>query len=217
MIGFLMTIIVNGQDKKISLGISGSLDFYKYQFNDILDNSHSYKNRINYSTGLTLNYNFNEKFAVKTGLLLSTKGYILDYNWILIDPSDPAIPSESNMKLSYLDIPLWVSYNYLKIGKLTLLASTGVVTSLLINEKEVSTMGDGSIKETDFAKKLLLQKLNSTLLAIEIELGLKYNINDKIFISLEPYFRHGLNKISDDVLKSNPNSYGANLGFHIYL
>lgn len=150
-------------------------------------------------------------------MLFSTKGYILLYSWGNFEPNDPLIPLESNINLSYIDIPVLVSYDYVQDDKLSLFAASGVVTSFLIKEKEISKMGDGTEKETEFSKTGLNQKFNKTLFAIDLELGLKYNLSGKLFISIAPYFRYGLNKISDEVLESNPISYGASFGFHFNL
>ena len=213
----LLTILVNGQVNKLSIGIIGSPDFYNYQFKSIPGFDHEYKTKTNYSLGLSMNYNFAEKISVKTGLLFSTKGYILDYSWGNIEPNDPLIPLESNINVSYIDIPVLVSYDFVHQDKLSLFASTGIVTSFLIKEKEISKMGDGSEKETEFSKTGLNQKFNKTIFAIDLELGLKYNLSEKLFISIAPYLRYGLNKISDEVLESNPMSYGASFGFHFNL
>jgi hypothetical protein len=216
-LGLLLTFIVNGQDKKLSIGIVGSPDFYNYDFNNISVYDHKYKTKINYSAGLRLQYSFTEKIGITTGVQYSTKGYILDYAWIVAAPNDPAIPEESNLKVNYLDVPLMISYNFIIRDKVSLFASSGIMTSFLINSKETSTMADGSNKETEFLKVLYKQKLNTVLLAFELDLGLKYNLNEKLFLTLVPYFRYGFNKIDDDILKSTPASYGGLLGFHYNL
>jgi hypothetical protein len=217
ILGLLLTFIVNGQDKKLSIGIVGSPDFYNYDFNSTPTFNHKYKSKINYSAGLRLQYSFTEKFGITTGLQYSTKGYILDYNWIVSDANDPLIPEESNLEVNYLDIPLTITYNFIIRDKLSLFTSTGVVMGFLMNNKETSTMADGSKKENEFLNVLYQQKLNSTLLALELGLGLKYNLNEKLFLTLVPHFRYGFNKIDDDILKSVPTSYGVLLGFHYNL
>jgi opacity protein-like surface antigen len=213
----LMTFVVKGQVNKLSIGLFSSPDAYNYSFNKIPGFDHKYKTRINYSTGLIMQYNLNENFVVRTGLLYSTKGYLLDYAFIFMEPNDPLIPRESNVKLSYCDIPIMVSYNFINDGRLSLYASSGIIGSILINDKEISIMEDDSEKETEFSKVLFNQKFNSTVFAIEFGLGLKYNLNEKVFISLVPYLRYGLNKINNDVLKSNPMSYGIGAGFNFNL
>jgi len=213
----LLTILVNGQANKLSIGIIGSPDYYNYQFKSIPSFDHEYKTQTNYSLGLSMNYNFSEKFSFKTGLLFSTKGYILNYSWVTAEPNDPLIPQESNIKLSYLGIPLLVSYDFLHLDKLSLFASTGIVTSFLIKEKEISTMGDGTEKETEFSKTSFNQNFSTALFAIDFEIGLKCNLSERLFISIAPYLRYGLNKISDEVLESNPMAYGARFGVHFNL
>lgn len=214
---FLLSILVNGQVNKVSIGISGSPDFYNYQFKSIPGFEHEYKTKTNYSIGMSMNYNFAERLSVKTGLLFSTKGYVLDYSWLIAETNDPLLAQESNINISYLDIPVLISYDLLRLDKLSLFTSTGIVASFLIKENEISTMGDGTEKETEYSKTMFNQSFNKTLLAIDLEIGLKYNFNEKLFMSIAPYLRYGLNKISDEVLESNPLSYGASLGMHLNL
>ncbi|MDD2529040.1 MAG: outer membrane beta-barrel protein [Lentimicrobiaceae bacterium] len=99
---FLLVLLANGQVNKISIGIIGSPDFYNYQFKSVPGFEHEYKTKINYSLGLSINYNFAENASVKTGLLFSTKGYILEYSWAIAEPNDPLIPQESNIECQLL-------------------------------------------------------------------------------------------------------------------
>ncbi|MDD4598777.1 MAG: outer membrane beta-barrel protein [Lentimicrobiaceae bacterium] len=117
---FLLVLLANGQVNKISIGIIGSPDFYNYQFKSVPGFEHEYKTKINYSLGLSINYNFAENASVKTGLLFSTKGYILEYSWAIAEPNDPLIPQESNISVSYLDMPLLVSYDFLHLDNLSI-------------------------------------------------------------------------------------------------
>lgn len=210
----LLTTLVNGQVNKLSIGIKGSPDFYNYQFkDDIWGFGKEDKTKINYSLGPSVNYNISEKFSIMTGLLYATKGYILNYHFNLFDPNDPAFPNKSNINVSYLDIPLLISYDFIDQDKLSIFASTGVVSSFLIKEKEISTMGNGSVKETKYSRP----PFNKLLFAIDLGLGLKYNLSEKLFISIVPYWRYGLNKLNDKILESNQTSTGANFGFFFNL
>ena len=213
----LLASLVNAQDSKFSIGITGSPDFYNYEFNPIPGFYHTYKTKTNYSIGLSVSYSFTERFSVKSGLLYSTKGYILNYSWMGAEPNDPFVPVESCLNVNYLDIPVLVSYEFLQLEKLSLFSSTGIVTSFLIDESETSTMGDGSEKETDFSRVMFNQSFNNTLVVIDLEVGLNYNFNQRVYVSAAPYLRFGLDKISDEVLESNPLSYGASLGLHVNL
>lgn len=216
IIGILPIIISNGQIKKFSIGINGSSDFYNYQFNQNEVTNIDYNSLINFSSGISVHYNLNEKFTTKTGLLYSKKDFIANFNWQLYDDvPDPAFNKESEMILRYLDIPLLITYKFVNRNKISLFASTGLGTSFLINEKEISIMQDGTEKETDFWKSLYRTEFNPILFNIDFGIGLNYNINEIVFLSIEPYYRYGLNKFSDEILKSNPMSYGLKLGVHL--
>jgi Outer membrane protein beta-barrel domain len=213
----LLTILVNGQSSKLSVGITGSPDYYNYQFKSIAGFPEEYKTKLNYSLGILMDYNFSEKFSFQTGLIYSTKGYNVNYSWIGSDLNDPAIPLTSRFNINYLDIPILVSYNFLNKENFSLFTSAGIVTSFLTDEKVVSKMGDGSESETEFSNITENQKLNNILFAADVELGLKYNVTEKLYISVAPYLRAGLIKINDQVLESNPISFGANFGLHFKL
>ena len=214
-LGLLLTIFsVNGQDNKFSIGVSGSPDFYNYDFKTIsvIGFDCKYNTKTNYSIGLRLKYNFAERFALKSGLLYSTKGFVVNYTWIFNDPNDPMIPKKSISKAGYLDVPLLINYNIINRKNISLFFSPGFVIGLLINDKEVSIMENDSRKKTDLLKSDLNSKLNTFIYAIDIDFGLSYNLNTKLVLTLDPYFKYGLNKIDNGVLKSNPTSYGAELG-----
>lgn len=213
----ILTSIVNGQVNKLSLGIVGSPDFYNYQLKSVSGFDHESKTRINFSLGLTLNYNFTTRIYVKSGLLFSTKGYQINYAWRNIGANDPSIPQASKINLSYIELPVMVAYQFAKYNRMSFYASTGIVNSFLINENETTTMGDGSEKATEFSKSMYHHKFNKTLFSIDLELGLKYNLNERVYLSIAPYLRYGVNKISDELLASNPMSYGARLGLHYRL
>ncbi len=215
--GLLLTCITKGQDKKISIGMVGSPDIYNYKFNNTFVFDQKFRTGFNYSAGVRLQYNFTNKVGLKTALQYATKGYILDYKWKANAPNDPSIPKESRCKLNYLDIPLMIAYNYLNLGKISLFASTGIVTGFLISSSEISIMEDGSKKETKFIQMFHSQKSNAIVLATELDLGIKFNLNEKLFLTFEPYFRYGLNKVDNYIIASNPTSFGGRFGLHYNL
>jgi hypothetical protein len=219
LIGSLLALIVNAQSNKLSVGIVASPDFYNYDFEPISYLGHHYETKNNYSFGAAFQYSINEKFAVKTGLIYSDKGYVLKFGWIAPDSPfyDPLLPERSVLNANYIDVPLLLNYSFINRKKISLFSSAGIITSFLIGEKEISTMKDGSMKETIFLKNLFDENSNPNLFALNINLGLKYNLNERLFLTLEPYFRYGLNKIDYRVLYTPPTSYGALIGVNYYL
>src|SRR5690606_30829656 len=110
-----------GQISKFSFGIIGSPDFYNYQFNQNEVTDIKYNSMINYSAGVSAQYNLNEKITTKTGILYSKKDFSADFSWQLFDDvPDPAINDESTMKLGYLEIPVLFSYKLISFNKMSL-------------------------------------------------------------------------------------------------
>lgn len=216
IIGILSSIFSNGQISKFSIGIIGSSDFCNYQFNQIEVTNIDFNSLIDFSSGISVHYNLNEKLKTKTGLLYSKRDFSANFNWQLYnDVPDPAFNKESKMILRYLDIPFFITYNFVNRNKISLFASTGLGTSFIINEKEISIMQDGTEKETDFWKFLYRTEFNPILFNFDFEIGLNYDIHETVFLSIEPYLRYGINKLSDEILKSNPISFGLRLGVHL--
>ncbi|HEY3371254.1 MAG TPA: porin family protein [Prolixibacteraceae bacterium] len=217
IIGILSVISSNGQTNKFSIGLIGSSDLYNYRFNQNELVDIKYNSIINYSAGISVQYNLNEKLKTKTGLLYSKKDFTTDINWQLNPDGipDPEFNKESNMKLAYLEVPVLVSHKFINGNNVSIFASFGLITSFLIKEKEIDIMQDGKEKESDFWKTLYRTEFNPILFNIDFEIGLNYYISETVFLSIEPYYRYALNKISDEILKSNPMSYGLKLGLNL--
>ncbi|MEI6823788.1 MAG: hypothetical protein WCL51_17805 [Bacteroidota bacterium] len=101
---------------KLSLGVMSSLDYclFKYNGGDLLNAGENY----GYHLGLKLQYNFNEKLSIRSGLTFSTftiQGYSKKYN--------------------NRYIPLMIGYNILSIDKFfKLTPSMGFITGLNAND-----------------------------------------------------------------------------------
>ena len=191
IIGIISIISSNGKTNKFSIGLIGSSDCYNYRFNQNEVTDIEYNSVINYSAGISVQYNLNEELKTKTSLLYSKKDFKADFNWQLYPDGvpDPAFNKESNMQLSYLEVPILFSHKFINGKKVFLFASSGLVTSFLIKEKEISIMQDGTEKESDFWKTLYRAEFNPILFNLDFEIGLNYDISEIVFLSFEPYFR----------------------------
>ena len=207
----LFATIVNGQDHKFSIGLVGSPDMYSYGNLPTMDNN----TKINFSTGIRLEYYFTEKLSLKYGILYSTKSYC--YNWKFTGemPNDPVLPKQSNLLATYIDHPLLLSYTLIKKNKLSLYTSVGVVTDYFIKVKNTySVLNNGTeMIDTDI-EEYLKTKMNTFLISSMMDLGAKYDLNPNISLSLEPYFKYYFSKVDNDEPKSKPISYGAVIGIH---
>ena len=219
------TTIANGQAKKLSIGFVYSPDRYSYKFADTLDTAglvfnlvkpNTYKVIKNYSFGIDLQYNFNKRFGITTELCYSTKSFIQKYIWLISPyyPYNPGIPEHSIINVAYLDIPIIFKYYFLIGNKLTAHVSAGIITGFLLSENEELFRSNKSTAKEDFFTNQIHIKATKILSATEILVGANFNMGKKVFLSFEPYFRYGINKIYDSSSSTYPVSYGLFIGIH---
>jgi len=207
---FTINLVVIGQENKISLGVTGSYDGYSLQKNQLFWNSQTYNTNLSFSSGLNLQYNFNKKIHLKSTMSYAKKGYDVTYNFLFIDPNDPAIPKRSVIKINTINIPLMIGFYIKSNGKIKLSSSLGGVTEIVINTSETSTYEDNSTS----AATSLSNSLPSLFLSVQFNAGIEYHVNEKIYIGLEPYFRYGFNTINDAFMEFDPTSYGGFLSLN---
>jgi hypothetical protein len=209
---FIFTIsFVKAQENKFSLGVIGSYDGHSLQTNQLFGNSQTYKISLAYSTGLNLHYNLNKKLHLKSGVFYAKNGYDVAYNnFIFRNPNDPAIPKGSVIKINTINVPLMIGFYMKSNGVIKLSSSLGGVTGIVINTSETSTFEDNS---TSTAKSLS-NSLPTLFLSVQLNIGIEYHLNEKIYIGLEPYFRYGFNTITDAFMEFNPSSYGSFLSLN---
>jgi hypothetical protein len=95
----------------------------------------NFKSRIGGHFGALLGFNLSESIALQTGLLFSTKGY-RQVEKETID-EDNKYKVVGILKLSYLEVPLLVSYNYSVKDNIKIYAGLGPVLGIAVGGKYV--------------------------------------------------------------------------------
>ncbi|MBI4649312.1 MAG: hypothetical protein HY738_22615 [Bacteroidia bacterium] len=133
-----------------------------------------------------------------------------------MDPNDPSVIEKSELKAPCLDVPIMFLYNFLHRKIISTYISAGAITSFLLSDKEITTMADGTVKKekSGFLKGVYKQDATNILFAGEILFGASFNLTKSLFITIEPYFRYGINTIYSNALNAHPTSYGAVIGFN---
>jgi hypothetical protein len=204
----LQTIYLIGQNKNISIGLVGSFEYSNYNFKETIYNTnYDYQSIIEYSAGLGFQYYIHEKIFVGSGLAYFTKGYEVKYNYVMMSPNDPAVPKQSELKVSYLSIPIKIGYQFLKFGNLKFNPSIGLNIGLQMNDIETTTYEDNSERKTKF----LNQDLNKMQIILNLDFGFSYDLGDKFKIGIEPFIGKGLNKMDDQSMKSSQLIFGGNV------
>ena len=199
--------LVFAQGSKFSLGVTGSADFY---FIDLSPDSRV-EEGVNYSVGASAQYRFNSNLGLNFGLRYAPRDFVVDYNFRFVNPNDPFLPKESSIDLLYLDIP--VSINYLFYSKMPydFFFSVGLVPGILLSEGESVQYGDGRRVDNPG----LNDNLNSFWLSGTLGAGVKYRLQDKLAVVLEPQYRIYFNSLGLFTEQRNPQLFSVSLGTEI--
>ena len=200
----------NGQENRLSFGSAVSIDKYNFNFKPFDGIEQTQKTELAYSIGLRLQYDIHEKMSLRSGVLYSGRTYKTIYAFSPISSGDPSIPRSSSLNLEYLNIPLMIGFNVLKNEKFTLVPSAGFLSEFLLGRTETSIFEDNSKSPSDF----LSMKLASILCSTQVNVGVEYHFSRKVYLTFEPYLRYGINKRDDEIMNSNPVSFGALLSIN---
>ena len=161
MIGF-------GQEKSVELGL-----LFGGSFNSLNGDTEFTKNTLQPSGGLLAQYNFNNRFSIKSKLLYHIKGGKTTTDIFVIDQNE----FDQRLDLHYVTLPLLAQWNFGK-NKWVFFCNTGVYLGYLIKTSKA------------------LEKLNKLDFGLMLGSGVSFQINERIKIFLESSFDHGLTNTS---------------------
>ncbi|MDO7173962.1 outer membrane beta-barrel protein [Mariniflexile sp. AS56] len=217
---FLFTfsaVSIWAQNNKLSIGLSGQLEFSNYEFkktppntSDIYNPFKGYSNAnnvynslIGYAVGLNIFYDFNEKISVGTGIAYASEGYELLYNYSSLTNVIP--PTKSELRVYYLRVPIKVGMTLFKWGKFDLKPSLSTILDFQIDKKENIYYEDGLKGEINY----LGNDLNETLLSICLDFAFEYNVQENLSMVFAPLIAKRLTILDEKRMKSSKFSYGA--------
>ena len=183
----------NSQERKFSVGVVGSANYYNYKFKRPQEPVYSISTPINYGIGLRFQYAVTERLSIKTGIMYAGKGYEVKYSGQPDFPVYPFMGAESAVKVNYFDIPFKVSYRFATRNKFSLYASAGAIAGFWADDETKSSY------------------FKSTLFSIGLDSGVRYDVSKFLFLTLEPDFRIALSRF-DAYLKTAPTSAGIAFG-----
>ncbi|MBQ4820286.1 outer membrane beta-barrel protein [Aquimarina sp. MMG016] len=169
---------------------------YKSQFFGFLTDY----DKINYSIGTSIEYEFNNNFSINSGISYSN----YDFTAIYYDGLAPFSPGQSflqgpyKINLRYIEIPLSVRY-YLSFLKIKVLADIGIINQFIINGNREFAPGE------QFTDK---RYISSGKLGI----GVEYNINQKYAIQLISQYNQGLTTLFKDTSDFKTETLSFSLG-----
>lgn len=213
----LPAFIALGQDSKLSVGITGSTDFYNIDFLPVEASPATFDTDLNYSIGASARYQFNDNLGLNLKITYATRDFTLNHNYRFIDLNDPVffqLPRQTSASLSYLDFPIYLNYAFLKKNKFDIFFSAGVAPGVLLSDDESTVFEDNHKEKT---KIITNDLINSLLVSGSFGAGIKYHLIDKLDIILEPQYRYFFNRISDGNEDNTPQLFSVAIGAEIRL
>jgi hypothetical protein len=171
--------------------------------------------KISYSGGLSVVYRQNQRFSFQTGLNYANLGYKSEIAGF-IGPVDEILPLSAKYiyNLHYLELPTKVNFIF---GENRLQYSVGAgLTSAYLMEKNntlVSYYGDSTTRK-NIQSQDAYKPFN---LFATLNVGLHYQLSNKLQLKFEPTIRYGLLQISDTPISGRVYNFGLNTGIYLEL
>jgi len=197
-----------GQNNNLSIGFVSSLEMNKYNYANSSLTDYEYDPHLAYSAGLGLQYKFNKKFVLKSGLTYYSQGYQVTFNYNLTSGIDK--PVQSELSISYLRIPFSIGLQLIEIGLVKFKPSLGATAGFQINTDEHTLFSDNSEKPTTFVGN----SLNTTLISILLDLEFELRISRASKLSVVPFFSKAITKTHPLAMRSGQQIYGVTIGLY---
>jgi opacity protein-like surface antigen len=186
-----------------TIGLVGGVNSYlNIKANPGFDHKYNFT-KTGFRYGIDLSYRFSKRSAITTGLFYYNVAYKVYYAWILQQPNDPFIPSNTDIRINYLDIPIIYNFSIISQGKILVYTATGVIASFLSSQTGSTTYQDNSVRN--------FENVNSYITSLQLGVGLQYNLNKNFGIKIEPHYRLFL-KGFDNIMEQSPKAMNATIG-----
>lgn len=137
------------------------------------------KDNFNLSAGILTFINFDNWVELNTGILLDSKKYsVIEYKYIYLSPSEKEKAIERSYSFQYFRLPAIVNFYFIRKMSIKLFSSAGIIWGFPLYRDS----GFVNLRSIDYAG----QSNN----IFHLGLGIKYPLNDKISITVEPFFNH---------------------------
>jgi hypothetical protein len=186
-----------------SLGWSGGLNV----FNNIrgetgFNHQYTYQ-KMDFRTGIDLSLHAGKRSTLKTGVTWFRVEYAADYNFIATDPNDPLIPTYTDIRLLYLEIPAIYNFSFIAREKVSVYLLAGFSVAIPVSQSGLTTYADNSQRQFD--------RVNPYLLSVPLGLGFRYHLNQNTGIHMETDFRQYMQGF-DNLMALAPTRLSLSIG-----
>lgn len=184
--------------------------------------------KLGYTTGLNAIFNFKKNIGIEAGIQFSNKGYQTKIQDLTlgsaIDPrrgfaynASGAAPIRAKFIYNdyYIDIPLKANFVFGK-KKIRFITSVGLTTNIFIKEISTSVIeyNDGT---SDKKSQSTTYDYNRVNISPIVSLGIDWKLNSKNNLRIEPTFRYGVLKITNEPLTDYLWNAGLNISYYFGL
>jgi hypothetical protein len=200
---FLISLKGYGQSNKLDIQVEGGPSLISIQ-----SRVYNPKATLNgFTGGLYLNYNFNKRLSIKSGIAYERKGFRDSFAGTTAIGQSSIY--EMGYNLDYLVVPLLMRANF--GNKIRFFVNGGPYLGYLVKQQDVSNLPNfPMLTDANFTEK----KID---LGISAGVGCSYPINELISITVEARNNLALISLNDGVNSNNNNSTNFNLGITYHL
>lgn len=212
----------SSKEKKMEIGVSFSPDYCFRKLKPDADSKWIADSRdtleipkFGFSVGANFIFKINKKLALETGVLFSDRGeQTKKYSLENVPSGQKPIMYSYNFHDYYIDIPIKVNYYFLS-GKLKFYVTAGISAGFFINQKttSITSFGNSDSKTTSKVDPGF-SKVNLAALA---GCGIKYPMNNKTNLKIEPLYMRSITPIINAPVKVYLYSAGLNIGIYYNL
>lgn len=160
-----------------------------------------------FSTGMRAAYEFNDRFAVRAGVLYSNRQTV----------ASSSLPSygkqavyQSNLSLHYLEVPVTMKYNLLHLKNFDYFVSGGVSGNMFLYYDNYLQNGNGEVNARKVSEKSESFKPSQANLLVST--GMQYRMFDRLSMAIEPGLRYGVKTNEYAFSQSKPLSLSLTSG-----
>lgn len=207
---FILGSYIEGscQNERSPISMFLSTNKFNHSFKELgdgYDATRDFENKLNFDVGFLYTVAINPKVRIRTGLLVSNKGYILNSE-NSVDPLKAHFKNanqqefSSNIHVVYLEIPVSGIFSIVENNSFLFYTSLGVNLGKKINRVYVeNSVGDW-----------LEENVSKTILYPNFGLGVSFKYFNELDLTLEPYYSYYFNPI-DETNMNKTSSKGVKL------